>query len=195
MSEPWRVFVDAVQALSIHQLSLIAAASVLGVALVVAFVLLRRGRRSPLQRALQRCGSAVLADLRIPDPVEGRVDIDFLVLTPESIVLVDVRDYEGLLFGGEHTDVWTQMLRGKSFYFGNPLHHMRVLVEAVRQQVGKVPVRGLVVFTDAGRFPRGCPAGAVELQHLENECAKHQGTGEVPAVLLKAWQGLQRWKN
>lgn len=148
----------------------------------------RTRQRRRLRRSLRALGPQVLRDVMIPDSVEGHVHADYLVLSPAGILVVDIKDYRGMLFGGENTDIWTQVVDGRSYKFENPLYRNRVREAAVRALVPGAEVRSVVVFTDAGHFPRKRPAGVCMLSSLGEELGSSEGA--VPARLQSVWNEL-----
>ncbi len=148
----------------------------------------RQTRR--LRRAIRALGTKVMADVLVPDSVEGRIHADFLVLSGQRILVVDVKDYRGMLFGGQNTDIWTQVVDGRSYKFENPLYRNRAREAAVRALVPEANVQGVVVFTDAGRFPRQRPAGVFMLAGLAEELA----ASDVPVSpkLQASWDRLEQ---
>lgn len=148
-----------------------------------------RGRsRRRLQRIIRGLGTAALSDVVLPDPVEGQLHVDYLVLSAQGVLLIDVKDYRGMLFGGERTDIWTQVVDGRSYKFDNPLYGNRAREGAVRAIAPGLAVRSIVVFTDAGRFPRQRPAGVYMLGELTAEFAPHDQV--VPASVQAGWERL-----
>lgn len=165
------------------------AAAALG--LTVAVVRWRRSApRRRLRRTIRRLGPRVLSDVTLPDVVEGRVHVDYLVLTTRDVLVVDVKDYRGMLFGGESTDRWTQVVDGRSFPFDNPLRENQARVQAVQALAGDVPVRGMVVFSDAGEFPRQRPPGVYMLASLLSERDPAPLHTPVPRPLQDGWRQI-----
>ena len=143
-----------------------------------------------LNRTIRGLGSRVLSNILLPDSVEGQVHVDYLVLSAGGILVIDVKDYRGMLFGGANTDVWTQVVDGRSYKFENPLYRNRAREAAVRALAPGATVRGIVVFTDAGHFPRQRPAGVYMLAGLGDELAL--GSAAVPAGLQGTWEQLEQ---
>ncbi len=165
-----------------------------GVLVLVLLAVALRYRRTrqarTLRRAIRALGTKVMADVLVPDSVEGRIHADFLVLSGRRILVVDVKDYRGMLFGGQNTDVWTQVVDGRSYKFDNPLYRNRAREAAVRALVPEADVQGVVVFTDAGRFPRQLPAGVFMLAELAKELAASDVA--VPPNLQASWDRLEQ---
>ena len=141
-------------------------------------------------KIIRELGTQYLHNVLIPDGVDGFVAIDFLVLTPGGIVVIDMQNYNGLLFGGERTENWTQMLGFRGYKFTNPLPANRLRVQAVKMVVPGVPVAGRVVFSSTGRFPKGIPDGVSMLISLQEDLAPLMKNKDVPANLQKAWETL-----
>lgn len=141
-------------------------------------------------KIIRELGTQYLHDVLVPDGVDGFVAIDFLVLTPGGIVVVDMQNYSGLLFGGERTENWTQMLGFRGYKFTNPLPANRLRIQAVKMSVPGVPVAGRVVFSSSGRFPKGIPEGVSMLSTLKDDIAPLMKNDVVPPNLQKAWETL-----
>ena len=79
-------------------------------------------------RQFRRVIKPFVVDMRtnlfVPDAVDGQVWVDYLILTQGGILLLDVRRYDGHLFGGENINEWTQLLGMKRSTFSNPLEKM-----------------------------------------------------------------------
>jgi len=146
--------------------------------------------RGRLQRVLRKLGCEFRHDHVIPDGVGGQIHLDYLLLTAKGLVVLDVKNYRGILFGAEHIPVWTQMVRGGSYKFTNPLPQNALRVQAVKLLVADVPVRGRVVFTQEGHFTKGWPAGVSLLESLQQDLGLTVPPDTVPAAYRDAWAYL-----
>ena len=173
----------------------------IGLALVLAafgWLTLRFWRRYRERRALRRCIASVAADhlrdVALPDGNDGWFHVDFLLLSPAGIVVVDLRDLPGLIFGGEQMTEWTVMQKTRRFTFANPLGALYDRVAVVRQIAGEgVPVEGRVVFTDRGSFPKGHPPQVTRLGSLASALPPLTG-GEADSDverLRPAWERVR----
>lgn len=115
---------------------------------------------------LQQMGGVYLKDVLVPDGLGGEIQIDYLLRLPDRILVVDLREMRGVLFGAEKIDEWTQIVERRSHRFPNPLHDNRLRCQAVADLVKPNRVVGRVVFTEASEFPRGRPAGVSTLTSL-----------------------------
>jgi hypothetical protein len=155
-------------------------AAQLALAIVIAVLLLaggilgyRQWRRSRARRQrLQQVSAAafdMVQDVLVPDGSEGHLHVDFLLLTAAGIVVVDLRDVPGMIFGSESMDEWTAMDGTRRVTFVNPLGPLYDRMAAVKLAAGKVPVDGRVVFSASGRFPKGRPPRVTSLDALGGE--------------------------
>ncbi|SFD22581.1 Nuclease-related domain-containing protein [Thiohalospira halophila DSM 15071] len=178
-------------------LGITAAAVVIGL-LVLAWAWSRRhdwllrleGART--RRTLRRLGREYMEDAVIPDGLDSSVVVDFLVLVPGGILVVDLKDYPGILFAGERIDEWTQTVGRRSYKFPNPIAPNQFKVQAVSDQVPEVPVHGRVVFTRRGRFATALPWSVSTVDSLAEDVADLREGDEVPGSYYSAWLRLRR---
>ncbi len=126
---------------------------------------LRRARRR-LALAITSTGFEHLADVLVPDGNGGTYHVDFLVLTPRGILVVDLRDVVGNIFGGDQMTDWTVMNGPARHTFVNPQGALYDRIAAVKALSGEVPVEGRIVFTRRARFPKGLPKWTVPVDAL-----------------------------
>jgi hypothetical protein len=127
-----------------------------------------RARRK-LIKSFEAVSASVLRDVLIPDGSGGQLHIDFLLLTGKGLLVVDYRDVEGVVFGGEHMKEWAVMNGSKRTTFLNPLEALYDRIAAVKLLAGEVPVDGRIVFTSRSKFPKGRPPRVMRLDLLEAE--------------------------
>jgi len=144
---------------------------VLAVILLLVWLIIRR-RRKPgrnLESVLNEIAYERLEDLVIPKADEGEIQIDHLLLTPGGLLIIDVKDVAGNVFGSDKMDQWTVIAEDKRFTFTNPQPALYDRIAAVRQVVRQVPVSGRVVFLDGARFTKGIPEMVSSLDELRDE--------------------------
>jgi hypothetical protein len=125
--------------------------------------------RKQVVRAIESIAIASLRDIVVPDGSGGHLHLDFLLMTGRGLLVIDLRDVAGVVFGGEHMHEWTVMNGIARSTFMNPLEALYDRVAAVRQLAGDVPVEGRIVFTERGRFPKGRPPKVTQLPALAAE--------------------------
>ena len=114
-------------------------------------------------------GSDHLVDMLVPDGMGGGFHVDFLLLTTRGILVVDLRDVQGNIFGGDQMAEWTVMDGPRRFTFTNPQSALYDRIAAVKAVAGEVPVEGRIVFTRRGKFPKGLPKWTLMVDSLSAE--------------------------
>ncbi len=155
---------------------------------------LRRRASRSIPARLRQAGDDLLAGILVPDPDVGQIHLEYAVLTRQGIVIVDVRDVAGHVFGSEPMQEWTVLGRKQRYTFANPLPALYDRIAAVKRLAGDVPVRGVVAFTARARFSKGYPPNVVMLDALLSELAGARSAtdGPGPEALLEVWTRLGR---
>ena len=183
-------------AVPVEQLAALAAGIVLVVGAVAAGYLWwrrRRARRAVLAK-IEAVSADYLQDVLLPDGNGGWFHVDFLLLTHSGLVVIDLRDVTGLIFGSEQMTEWAVMHKSRRFTFPNPLGPLYDRMAVVRAIAGEgVPVDGRVVFTDRGSFPKGHPRPVTRLASITTEIPPlASGGGEgLLERLGPAWQQIK----
>ena len=158
----------------------------------------RRARRRALLERLGRFALEAVHRVQVPDGMGGFYHVDHLLLTPRGVLVLDTRRVAGLIFGGDQMSEWTVLARGRRETFDNPQPALYDRIAAVKALVGEVPVEGLIVFSNVGRFAKGKPKGVVMLEELDAGLAPVDLTAHAPssdepaeaATARTAWAGL-----
>jgi len=129
----------------------------------------RRRMRAARTLAVTSCGFEHLRDVLVPDGQGAALHVDFLLMTARGIIVIDLRDVAGNIFGGDQMSQWTVMHRAQRYTFGNPQPGLFDRVAAVRALAQGLPVEGRIVFTGRGRFPKGLPRHTVMLDSLPSD--------------------------
>ncbi|MGH8142392.1 MAG: nuclease-related domain-containing protein [Steroidobacteraceae bacterium] len=169
----------------------LAGSLVLAAVAIALLVLLWRWHRRTRMRAARTlavtsCGFDHLRDVLVPDGQGGVLHVDFLLLTARGVVVIDLRDIAGNIFGGDQMNAWTVMHRSQRYTFVNPQTGLYDRIAAVRALAQELPVEGRIVFTGRGRFPKGLPRYTLTLESLP---------AEFPVSDREAMSDvLERWK-
>jgi len=149
-------------------------------------------RRDARRVARVTAGAAdFLRDVLVPDGNGGVYHLDFLLLTSRGVVIIDMRDVPGNVFGGDQMTEWTVMDGPRRHTFVNPqsgLYDRIASVKAVAQDA-ETPVEGRVVFTRRAKFPKGLPRFTVMLESVAAEFSK-LGAAELDIAVARykpAW--------
>jgi hypothetical protein len=139
--------------------------------LLTVWIVIRFRRRRPrtLKTVMDRIAFERLDGLVIPKADEGEIQIDHLVLTAQGLLIIDIKDVQGTVFGSDMMDQWTVISDNNRFTFTNPQPALYDRIAAVRQIVRQVPVSGKVVFLDGARFSKGVPSMVANLDELQEE--------------------------
>ncbi len=124
-----------------------------------------------LRRAVRAGSHDMVMDVLIPDGMDGQLHVDFLLLTQRGVLVLDLRETTGMVFGGDQMDEWTVMARNHRYSFANPQGALYDRVAAVKLLAGETPVEGRVLFTARARFPKGRPRCVLMLDSLPGEYA------------------------
>lgn len=151
-----------------------------------------RARRA-LRVAVTGGAADHLANALVPDGMGGGFHIDFLLLTMRGVVVIDLRDVRGNIFGGDQMAEWTVIDGAQRFTFTNPQSALYDRIAAVKAVAGDVPVEGRIVFTRRGKFPKGLPKWTLMVDALRAEfpSIEYQSHAEATAPLQAGWQRLK----
>ena len=100
---------------------------------------------------------AIFHDLYIQKPNGEYTQVDLAVATKAGIIVFEVKDYSGWIFGNEYQKYWTQVLSyGKERYrFYNPVMqnsgHIRAIRQCLPQNPG-IPIYSVIVFFGNSEF-------------------------------------------
>ena len=173
---------------------LIAAAAALGFALSWAWRWYRQYRARKALRAAVTAGSAEhMVDMLVPDGMGGGYHVDYLLLTMRGVVVIDLRDIKGNIFGGDQMAEWTVMDGAQRSTFTNPQSALYDRIAAVKAIGGDLPVEGRIVFTRRGKFPKGLPKWTLMIDALRAEfaLAEFETPIESAANFKEGWQRLK----
>ena len=110
--------------------------------------------------------------LVIPSADEGEILIDYLLLTSQGLLILEVKNIQGVVFGGDKMQNWTVIDDERRYTFSNPQPALYDRIAAVRQIVRQVPVAGRIVFLGGAEFTKGVPGLVCNLAELSSEYAE-----------------------
>jgi hypothetical protein len=129
----------------------------------------RKDRGRSLAKVLDAIAFERIEHMVIPDGDEGEIQIDHLVLTAQGLLIIDVKDVIGAVFGSDKMQEWTVIAEDRRFTFANPQPALYDRIAAVREIVRQVPVAGRIVFLDGASFTKGIPGLVITLDELLDE--------------------------
>ena len=175
-----------------HLLLLIVAALLL---LLLLFVY--RRRRSE-DRSLSGLFSAIAFEridgLVVPNGDDGEIQIDHLLLTASGLLIIDVKDVVGAVFGSDKMQDWTVINEERRFTFANPQPALYDRIAAIRAIVRQVPVTGRILFLDGASFTKGVPRLVCQFDELLQEFVdKDKTSAKMKVEAFKPhWEHIRR---
>jgi len=152
----------------------VAAAVVLGILIGIVVTLgwrwyKRQRERQRRKRRIEAISIDHLRDVAVPDGSGVMLHIDYVLLTVQGVLLLDVRDVVGNVFGSDAMIEWTVMHAGRRNGFVNPQGPLYDRIAAIKAIVSDVPVEARVMFGSTSSFPKGLPRMTLREDALESE--------------------------
>ena len=170
---------------------------------------LNRGTNSELNLILKLLKSGINSktifhDLIIKKENDKFSQVDIVIATMQGIIVIEVKDYSGWIFGNGNQTNWTQVMAfGKRKYrFYNPIKQVRSQISSLKnslKQFDKIPFFSIIVFygdcrlKDINYVPKGTfivkPHRILEALNsikANNEQAPYENKQEVVDVLKVA---------
>lgn len=163
------------------------------IAAVAGYRYWRRRRQLVAQlRQIESVAYETLRDVVLPDGNGGELHVAFLLLTARGLLVADLREVRGTIFGAETMDEWVVMDGVRRLTMSNPLEPLYDRIAAVKQLAGEVPVEGRVIFTGGGRFAKGRPPHVTMLESLSSEFpqADRAAGPAVSGLWRAAWEHI-----
>lgn len=154
----------------------------------------RRRMRQARSFAVTSCGFDHMRDVLVPDGQGSALHVDFLLLTARGVIVIDLRDIAGNIFGGDQMSAWTVMHRAQRFTFDNPQTGLYDRIAAVKAISQGLPVDGRIVFTGRGRFPKGLPRHVIMLDSLPSEfpVSDREAMRKLLERWMPAWSAIRK---
>ena len=133
----------------------------------------------------------MLRNILIPSGNGGQIHVNYLLLTERGLLVLDLFDVPGAVFGGDQMFQWTAIGRKLRFTFANPQAILYDRMAAVKLLAGEVPVEGRLVFTQRGDFPKGKPKYVVRIDQLTSDFPViDRSRSNVAAAFADVWQNI-----
>ncbi len=137
--------------------------------LIFVVVKLVRSRSGSLEQALADISYDRIEALIVPSADEGEILVDYLLLTSQGLLILEIKDVQGTVFGGDKLKDWSVISDERRFTFSNPQPALYDRIAAVRQIVREVPVAGRILFMDGAQFTKGTPDLVSNIADLVDE--------------------------
>jgi len=170
-----------------------------GAAAVIALVawlylLLRAYRnRKAIEAAIGSVAYEMLKNVLIPNGNGGQIHVHYLLLTQRGLLVADLLDRPGAIFGGDQMIEWTAIGKKRRYTFPNPQHALYDRMAAVRLLTGEVPVEGRLLFTLRSEFPKGKPRNVLRIDDLTDDFPPvDKARGNITAAFGDVWANVKR---
>jgi hypothetical protein len=165
------------------------------VALFVWLYLLFRAyrNRKAIEAAIASVAYEMLRNVLIPNGNGGQIHVHYLLLTQRGLLVADLLDRPGAIFGGDQMIEWTAIGKKRRYTFPNPQHALYDRMAAVRLLTGEVPVEGRLLFTLRSEFPKGKPRNVLRIDDLTYDFPPvDKARGNITAAFGDVWANVKR---
>ena len=154
----------------------------------------RRSRPLTMASAFSTVAFERIDNLIVPNADEGEIQIDHLLLTPNGLLVLDVKDVYGTVFGSDKMQDWTVISEERRFTFANPQPALYDRIAAVRAIVRQVPVSGRILFLSGAKFTKGVSGLVCTLEQLVEEFGEaDKATAKVKVEAFKPhWEMIRK---
>jgi nuclease-like protein len=151
-----------------------------------------RARRA-VDEAIGGVAFETLKNVLIPNGNGGQIHVHYLLLTQRGLLVLDLLDLPGAIFGGDQMIEWTAIGKKRRYTFPNPQHALYDRMAAVRLLTGDVPVEGRLLFTARSEFPKGKPRNVLRIDGLVHDFPQvDRARGNVAAAFGEVWANVKR---
>lgn len=149
--------------------------------------------RKAIDAAISSIAYEMLKNVLLPNGNGGQIHIHYLLLTQRGLLVLDLLDHPGAVFGGDQMIEWTVIGKKRRFTFANPQHALYDRMAAVRLLTGEVPVDGRVLFTLRSDFPKGKPRYVVRIDNLTDDFPPvDSARGNITAAFGDVWANVKK---
>jgi hypothetical protein len=149
--------------------------------------------RKTIEATIASIAYDMLKNVLIPNGNGGHIHIHYLLLTQRGLLVADLLDLPGAIFGGDQMIEWTVIGKKRRYTFANPQHALYDRMAAVRLLTGDVPVEGRVLFTLRSEFPKGKPRNVLRIDDLAREFPPvDKVRGNITAAFGDVWANVKK---
>jgi hypothetical protein len=169
----------------------------LGLIGVAAYFIREMVRQVRARRAIDNVISSVafdeLRNVLLPTGTGDQIHVNYLLLTQNGLLVLDLFDAHGMIFAAEKMEQWSIFGPKRHFMITNPLPMLYDRVAVVRQFAGDdVPVEGRIVFSMRGEFPKGRPESVIRLDELQDQFPTvERAAGGAAAAFADVWDRIR----
>ena len=151
-----------------------------------------RSRRA-IDAMIASVGYEMLKNVLLPNGNGGQIHLNYVLLTQRGVLVADLMDLPGAVFGGEQMLEWTAIGKKRRYTFANPQHALYDRMAAIKLLIGDVPVEGRVIFTVRSSFPKGKPRNVLRIDDLADDFpVVDKGRGNITAAFGNVWENVKK---
>lgn len=136
-------------------------------------------------------GLKQLCNITIDDGMDGKIQIERVLLTARGILALSSNFLTGNIFGDDKIDTWAQVINKRTYRFPNPLYNFEHTLSALKYHFNDLAVDGKILFVGECAFPTGQPLGALLINDLE-KFQFNQESDEVNEHAKELWDKFER---
>jgi hypothetical protein len=149
--------------------------------------------RRAIEAAIASVAYEMLKNVLIPNGNGGQIHVHYLLLTQRGLLVADLLDLPGAIFGGDQMIEWTAIGKKRRFTFANPQHALYDRMAAVKLLTGDVPVEGRLLFTLRSEFPKGKPRNVLRIDDLTDDFPPvDRARGNITAAFGDVWANVKQ---
>ena len=137
----------------------------------------RRRTRRLLHKTIRAISHDYIENVVVPDGLDGKIQIDYLLLTARGLLILDAKDVGGVVFAGTALERWAVIDGAQQYKINNPIGPSLARVIAIKRMVPDLPVHGRIVFTHETEFHGDDLPQVVSLAELREEFAMGKAAG------------------
>ena len=150
-------------------------------------------QRRAIDAAIASIAYEMMKNVLLPNGNGGQIHIHYLLLTQRGLLVLDLLDLPGAIFGGDQMIEWTVIGKKRRFTFANPQHSLYDRMAAVRLLTGDVPVEGRVLFTVRSDFPKGKPRNVTRIDSITADYPiVDPARGNIAAAFGDVWANVKK---
>jgi hypothetical protein len=165
--------------------------------LALGYLVRQKVRTIRARKAIDNVISSVafdeLRNVLLPTGTGDQIHVNYLLLTQNGLLALDLFDVHGMVFAGEKMEQWSVFGPKRHFMISNPLPMLYDRVAAVRHFAGDdVPVEGRIVFSMSGEFPKGRPDAVIRLDELQDQFPVVERAAGSAAAFAGVWDRIKQ---
>lgn len=151
----------------------------------------------------------LLFNCYIPNRKNDKTELDIIMISAKGIYVVENKNYSGWIFGDENSKNWCETLKGKKYFFYNPIKQNRSHINNLEKllQIGEDKYISLITFNAGANLKKvkvesantyvtqyKALANFIKAQKIQPDIISHEEIEEIYNKLLPGTQLSQEEK-